>query len=240
MLSADNGWFLVVRDLSWPAEVICAQLASRLPHHSFELSCDGAYVTLIDRGLERTTVRSRLRRDTALYQAAPPPTGRWGRPATKGGRLPTPVELAKKLRPRDFEKVDFNCRGPGHRRHPRRRYGALRRALVDRGDLPRGEAVPGRPGPSVMEGEGARARRRLVAVALQRHLDVSHHHLRLGPHGTRRPSYPKKKATPSFLDVLPLRGSPCASSRIRHRCHPPDRTARRFIDGILDVLAKAA
>ena len=37
---------------------------------------------------------TRLRRDAALYDLAPPPTGRPGRPRTKGNRLPTPVGLA--------------------------------------------------------------------------------------------------------------------------------------------------
>jgi hypothetical protein len=42
------------------------------------------------------TWTTRLRSNAALYKLAPPPTGRRGRPRTKGDKLPSLAELAKK------------------------------------------------------------------------------------------------------------------------------------------------
>lgn len=53
----------------------------------------------------------RIRRDAALYQAAPPPTGKRGRPRTKGDRLPTPPEIAKAARKRQWRKATVDMRG---------------------------------------------------------------------------------------------------------------------------------
>lgn len=63
------------------------ELAGWLPGRSFHLCADGAYASLAGAGLARTPVTSRMRRDAALYEAAPPPTARRGRPRTKGERL---------------------------------------------------------------------------------------------------------------------------------------------------------
>ncbi len=93
------------------AEQICRQLGEWLPERSFALCADGAYATLIGRGLPRTSVTSRMRRDAAVYEAAPPKTGKRGRPRTKGDRLPTPAALAADLADRDFTRVDFDSRG---------------------------------------------------------------------------------------------------------------------------------
>ena len=87
------------------------ELAARLPHRSFHLCADGAYACLAGAGLPRTHVTSRMRRDAALYEAAPPPTGRRGRPRTKGARLPTPPELAAQARRRDWQRVSTDVRG---------------------------------------------------------------------------------------------------------------------------------
>jgi hypothetical protein len=70
------------------------QLAQWLPHHRFRVVADGAYASLLRYDLPRTVVITRLRRDAALYDLAPPRTGRRGRPRTKGDRLPTPPQLA--------------------------------------------------------------------------------------------------------------------------------------------------
>lgn len=93
------------------AEAVLRQLAAWLPGRRFALCGDGAYATLIARRLERTTVTSRMRRDAAIYEAAPPRTGKRGRPRTKGARLPAPQALAAELKDRDFERVEFDCRG---------------------------------------------------------------------------------------------------------------------------------
>jgi hypothetical protein len=90
---------------------ICRQLASWLEGRTFEVCADGAYATLIGRTLPNATVTSRLRRDAALYEAAPPKTGRRGRPRSKGPRLETPVAMSKRLENRDFDPVEYDCRG---------------------------------------------------------------------------------------------------------------------------------
>ena len=87
------------------------QLAGWLPGRSFHLCADGAYAFLAGAGLARTHVASRMRRDAALYEAAPPPAGRRGRPRTKGERLPTPPGLAAQARGRDWQRVSFDVRG---------------------------------------------------------------------------------------------------------------------------------
>ena len=86
------------------AEEIMAELASWLPERSFSLCADGAYATLAGRELGRTTVTSRMRRDAAIYEQAPPRTGRRGRPRTKGARLATPGQLAAGMKSDALER----------------------------------------------------------------------------------------------------------------------------------------
>lgn len=93
------------------AAAMLHQLAGWLPERSFHLTCDGAYATLAGAGLPRTNITSRMRRDAALHQAAPPRTGRRGRPRTKGDRLPTPAHLSTALPKRDWTKVAADVRG---------------------------------------------------------------------------------------------------------------------------------
>ena len=90
---------------------IVTEIASWLPQRSFALCADGAYASLARRGLPRTTLTSRMRRDAALYEAAPPRTGRPGRPRKKGKRLETPVEMAAKLKNQAFSAVRVDFRG---------------------------------------------------------------------------------------------------------------------------------
>ncbi len=71
-----------------------AELAGWLPERLFIPCGDDAYATLVGAGLPRTEVVSRMRRDAALFEPAPPRTGRRGRPAKKGARLPTPAALS--------------------------------------------------------------------------------------------------------------------------------------------------
>jgi hypothetical protein len=85
------------------------EMAERLPARSFILCADGAYACLAGNGLPRTTVVSRMRRDAALFGPPPPPTGKRGRPRTKGERLPTPPQLA--ARARGWKKLDVDWRG---------------------------------------------------------------------------------------------------------------------------------
>lgn len=93
------------------AAAMLTELAGWLPGRSFHLCADGAYATLAGAGLPRTQITSRMRRDAALYQAAPPPTGKRGRPRTKGERLPTPTALSASLPKRSWRKVEVDVRG---------------------------------------------------------------------------------------------------------------------------------
>lgn len=87
------------------------ELAGWLPDRQLHLCADGAYAALAGAGLPRTRITSRMRRDAALYEAAPPRTGRRGRPRTKGGRLPTPPEIAAGASHRDWCKATVDVRG---------------------------------------------------------------------------------------------------------------------------------
>lgn len=91
------------------AAQMIAEIADWLPGRQVHLYADGAYATLVGADLPRTAVTSRLRRDAALYQPAPPRTGKRGRPRTKGARLPTPPELAAAAT--DWVEADIDHRG---------------------------------------------------------------------------------------------------------------------------------
>ena len=93
------------------ATQMMGELASWLPDRQLHLCADGAYATLAGADLPRTQVTSRMRRDAALYEAAPPRTGKRGRPRLKGQRLPTPPEIAAQARTRDWRKVIVDVRG---------------------------------------------------------------------------------------------------------------------------------
>jgi hypothetical protein len=93
------------------AEEIVTELASWLPERSLSLCADGAYASLARRGLPRSTLTSRMRRDAAIYQAAPLRTGKPGRPRKKGERLPTPEAIAAELNNDKFTAVSVDFRG---------------------------------------------------------------------------------------------------------------------------------
>ena len=75
---------------------IVTEIASWLPERSFSLCADGAYASLARRGLPRTILTSRMRRDAALCEQAPARTGKPGRPCKKGTRLQTPEEMSRR------------------------------------------------------------------------------------------------------------------------------------------------
>jgi hypothetical protein len=91
------------------AAAMIRELAGWLPERDFHLCADGAYASLCGAGLPRTHITSRMRRDAALYAAAPPRTGKRGRPRAKGERLPTPAQLAE--RQQDWQPVEVDMRG---------------------------------------------------------------------------------------------------------------------------------
>ena len=93
------------------AAAMLTQIAGWFPDRCFHLCADGAYATLAGAGLPRTQVTSRMRRDAALYEPAPPRTGGRGRPRTKGERLPTPAQLSDTQPNGYWSKVDIDVRG---------------------------------------------------------------------------------------------------------------------------------
>jgi len=93
------------------AAAMIEEIAAWLPDRWFHLVADGAYATLAGAALPRTHLSSRMRRDAALYEPAPPPTGKRGRPRTKGERLPTPTGLAEKTTDKDWATVEVDVRG---------------------------------------------------------------------------------------------------------------------------------
>lgn len=149
------------------AEMV-AEIAGWLPHRRFHLTGDGAYACLAGAGLPRTHVTARLRRDAALYQPAPPPTGRRG---LHPGRPAGQTARAGRAGARDGM-------AEGHRRHPRPESRAagrgLRRALV--------RGPQGRPGPPRHR---PRSRRQGTRRLLRHHRPVRHR--RPNRHSLRRP-----------------------------------------------------
>jgi hypothetical protein len=70
-------------------------IAKRQPKREIALIGDAAYASKAFATLpEQVSLTSRLRRDAALYQLAPPRTGKRGRPRLKGERLPALAEIA--------------------------------------------------------------------------------------------------------------------------------------------------
>ncbi|HYB26907.1 MAG TPA: transposase [Solirubrobacteraceae bacterium] len=73
-------------------------ILARFPRRTVHLLFDGAYATKAWRELpERATITTRMRATAALYAPAPLPTGKRGRPALKGKRLPSLAKLAETL-----------------------------------------------------------------------------------------------------------------------------------------------
>jgi hypothetical protein len=77
------------------ARQMAAALAAALPGRQIHVVADAAYAGKELRRLPATvTWTTRLRKDAALYELAPPRTGKRGRPRAKGKRLPSLAALA--------------------------------------------------------------------------------------------------------------------------------------------------
>jgi len=77
----------------WARQMIL-QLRRWLPHRALVVVADYSYAALeflhaCQTMVNPVTIITRLRLDAALYEPAPPPTGKAGRPRKKGKRLPT-------------------------------------------------------------------------------------------------------------------------------------------------------
>ena len=77
------------------ARAIVDTIAARYPDRTVHAVADAGYASGAWRGLPaRVTMTFRVRKDAALYAPTPPKTGRRGRPAKKGERLPTIAQIA--------------------------------------------------------------------------------------------------------------------------------------------------
>ncbi|HEY6425043.1 MAG TPA: transposase [Pseudonocardiaceae bacterium] len=93
------------------AAAMLAEIAAWLPGRRLHLTCDGAYACLAGTRPGGAHITSRMRRDAALFEPAPPHTGRRGRPRTRGQRLPTPPEIANQADQHDWQRAHVDIRG---------------------------------------------------------------------------------------------------------------------------------
>ena len=93
------------------AAAMLTQIVGWLPGRSIHLTADGAYATLARDLPAGVHLTCRMRRDAALFEPAPPRTGKRGRPRTKGQRLPTPARLSATLPARAFTTIEADTRG---------------------------------------------------------------------------------------------------------------------------------
>lgn len=142
------------------------EIAGWLPERCFHLCADGAYATLAGTGLPRTQITSRMRRDAALFEPAPPRTG-----ATRTAphqRRPAPHPHAAERHPAQTGLDHRRGRCPRH--HPRPLDPHPRRALV--------HGEQDRPGPPSHRPRPRRPRTRRLLL---------HHRPRRDPRGGRLP-----------------------------------------------------
>jgi len=91
------------------ARTLVEMVIGRLPARTIELVMDGAYATKAWRDLpDRVSVTTRMRANAAVFELAPPPTGKRGRPALKGARM---ASLAKLAATAAFEPVTITGLG---------------------------------------------------------------------------------------------------------------------------------
>jgi hypothetical protein len=77
------------------ARALVDTIAARYPERTVHAVVDAGYASGAWRGLPtRVTMTFRVRKDAALYAPTPPKTGRRGRPAKQGQRLPTIAQIA--------------------------------------------------------------------------------------------------------------------------------------------------
>jgi hypothetical protein len=77
------------------ARTLVGLLARAFPDRAIHLVADAAYHGKPLQDLpERVTWTTRIQRNAVLYQPAPPPTGKRGRPRTKGDRIGAPAQAA--------------------------------------------------------------------------------------------------------------------------------------------------
>ena len=94
------------------AEDMIAEIERWFPGRIVVVCADGAYAPLARASLTCAHVVSRMQRNAALFESAPPRLpGQRGRPRKRGARLPAPPGLAVAARPEEWEKVTLSLRG---------------------------------------------------------------------------------------------------------------------------------
>lgn len=94
------------------AEDMIAEIEGWFPGRVVVACADGAYAALARASLTAAHLVSRMQRNAALFEAAPPRIpGQRGRPRKRGARLPSPPGLAAAARGEEWQKVTLHLRG---------------------------------------------------------------------------------------------------------------------------------
>jgi hypothetical protein len=94
------------------AKATVLAIADRYPSRTIHVCGDAAYMSKALRKLpSNITWTSRLRSDAALFELAPPKTGRRGRPRVKGDQLPKLAEIAKGAQWQQLEVRRYSADG---------------------------------------------------------------------------------------------------------------------------------
>ncbi len=94
------------------AEDMIAEIERWFPGRTVVMCADGAYACLARASLTGAHLVSRMQRNAALYEPAPPRRGgQRGRPRKRGARLPAPPALAAAAEAKDWNEVTLNLRG---------------------------------------------------------------------------------------------------------------------------------
>lgn len=92
------------------AQQMLAEVKDWFPERRFMMGADGFYATLAGRGTTYTHLISRMRCDAAIYELpAKKPKHQRGPHRKKGGRLPTPAQIA--LRTKSWHRIKTRERG---------------------------------------------------------------------------------------------------------------------------------
>lgn len=97
------------------AEEMLCEVAQWLPKRRFLNHCDGFYASIAGRDIPNTHIISRMRRDAMIYDLLPrSKKTKRGRPRKRGKRLPSPGQMAKRIR--NLQQVQTIERGKVNKR----------------------------------------------------------------------------------------------------------------------------
>jgi hypothetical protein len=97
------------------AEEMLCEVAQWLPKRRFTNHCDGFYASIAGREIPNTHIISRMRQDANIYDLLPKRRKkRRGRPRKRGRKLPSPEQMAKRVR--NWRQVETVERGKVRKR----------------------------------------------------------------------------------------------------------------------------